>query len=410
MSVLRIYFSGQWHDSASPCPWAICGEGGTVLQSGIDPLASMPKGSECVGIVAPDRVLCVAAKLPAGPRRRWQASLPFLAEEFTLPDPEDNHVTPGPALGDGRSMLVVVDKQWIKRIIEACRGSNLSLRKIVPEIFLPTLGQGSWVLVWDGHAGFLRTGPARGMAIDNGDGNAVPVALQLCLNAEPGSSPKNIEIRFRQHIALEQKLFPQWNIPQATFSAGEDWDWRRAPIPDGVLNLMWGDFAPRAKVRDWWPRIRPLAVIMLLAFVMEAIGTSIEWAMLSHEKNALDQDMARSFHTAFGEASMLVNAPLQMQRNLAQLRHAAGLQDDGDFLSLLDAAAADLAPLPAGSVHALHYESGRLDVDIKLARSDELRNLRQRLGNKGLSVEMSDPHDTGNGTEARLTLMPGEGL
>jgi general secretion pathway protein L len=172
---------------------------------------------------------------------------------------------------------------------------------------------------------------------------------------------------------------------------------------------MWDDLAPRAKFREWWPKIRPAAVILLFAFAIEAIGTNIEWAMLAHEKKSLDQDMARSFHAAFGEASTLVNAPLQMRRNLAELRHAAGLQDDGDFLSLLDAAAPELGKLPVGSVQALHYESGRLDVDLKLARGGGLGNLRWRLGNKGLGVQMSDAHDTGNGTEARLTLMPGEG-
>ena len=57
MSMLRIYFSGQWRDSASLCPWALCDETGAVLQSGIDPLASMPKTRECIGIAAPERVL-----------------------------------------------------------------------------------------------------------------------------------------------------------------------------------------------------------------------------------------------------------------------------------------------------------------------------------------------------------------
>ncbi len=410
MSILRVYFSGQWHDSASPCPWALCDDSGAVLQSGVDPVTSLPRGYECVGIIAPERVLCVAAKLPPGPRRRWQASLPFLAEEFTLSDPEDNHVVPGPILADGRLMLVVVDKQWIERISNACRVSNVSLRRMIPEMFLPAISRGNWVLVWDGHCGFLRSGPARGMAIDHGDSNTVPVALQLFLNAEQGSLPAAIEIRFPHHLPKEQRLLPRWNVPQVKFTSGGDWDWQRAAIPGDALNLMWGDFAPRAKLREWWPKIRPAAVIMLLAFGIEATGTNIEWARLSYEKQALAQDMARSFHTAFGDSSTLVNAPLQMQRNLAELRHAAGLQDDGDFLSLLDAAAAEFAPLPAGSVSALHFEAGRLDVDIKLARVEDLRGLRQRLLGKGLGVQMSDPRDTGNGAGARLTLMPGEGL
>ena len=95
MSVLRIYFSGQWRDSASLCPWALCDDEGAVLQSGHSVMDELPQCNECVGIVAADRVLLIATTLPSGSRRRWQSVLPFAAEEFTLADPEDNHVVPG---------------------------------------------------------------------------------------------------------------------------------------------------------------------------------------------------------------------------------------------------------------------------------------------------------------------------
>lgn len=411
MSILRIYFSGNWRDSTSPCPWALCDETGSVLQSGADPLAALPKGHECIAIVAPDRVLSVRAKLPPGSRRRWQTALPFVAEEYTLPDPEDNHVVPGPALAEGRMMLAVVDKAWLKRIIEACRTANLSLRRMVPETFLLALTPGTWVLVWDGSNGFVRTGSASGMALDSGDAHAAPLALQLSLNAaqnnSPPSSPGKIEVRFPQHVPEAQRILPQWNNLPTALSSGPAWDWRRAPIPADTLNLLWGDFAPRAKISEWWPKLRPAALILLAALGVEAVGTNIEWAMLANEKKVLTQDMERSFRTAFGEAGTLVNAPLQMQRNLAELRHSAGLPDDGDFVPLLDATASTLAALPAGSVRGLHYESGRLDVDIKLGRGSDFQDLRQRLKNKGIGVQIGDIHDAGNGAEARLTLLPG---
>lgn len=410
MSILRIYFSGNWRDSTSPCPWALCDETGSVLQSGTDPLAALPKGNECIAIVAPDRVLSVRAKLPPGSRRRWQTALPFVAEEYTLPDPEDNHVVPGPALAEGRMMLAVVDKAWLKRIVEACRTANLSLRRMVPETLLPALTPGTWVLVWDGSNGFVRTGSASGMALDSGDAHAAPLALQLGLNAaqnnSSASSPKKIEVRFPQHVPDAQRILPQWDgVP--VISAGSAWDWRRAPIPADTLNLLWGDFAPRARISEWWPKLRPVALILLAALGVEAIGTNIEWAMLATEKNRLTQDMEHSFRTAFGETGTLVNAPLQMQRNLAELRHSAGLEDDSDFVPLLDATASTLAALPAGSVRGLHYESGRLDVDIKLGRGNDFQDLRQRFKNKGIGVQMGDIHDAGNGAEARLTLLPG---
>lgn len=423
MNTLRIYFSGLWRDSASPCPWALCDETGAVLQSGNDPLAALPKGNECIAIAAPDRVLCAAVRMPPGPRRRWQAALPFAAEEHTLSGAEENHAVPGPVLADGRTMIAVVDKPWLGRIVETCRTAKLPLRRMIPETLLPapaekdpphkTWTPETWVLVWDGVSGFLRTDSASGMALDCGDAATAPLALRLCLDAarknSPASAPGSIEVRFPQPVPEVQRSLPQWSGLPVALAAGPAWDWRRAPIPDDALNLLWGEFAPRARIGEWWPKLRPAAAILLAALGIEMIGANIEWALLAGERKTLMRDMEHSFRTSFGDAATLVNAPLQMRRNLAELRHAAGLPDDGDFLPLLDAAAIPLAALPAGSVRTLHYEAGRLDMDLALARNEDFRGLQQRLQERGLGARMGDMRKAGNGVQARLTLSPESG-
>ena len=417
MTTLRIYFSGQWHDSTSPCAWALCEESGIVLQSGAGPLSTMPAAHDCVAIIAPERVLSVSAKLPAGSRRRWQMALPFIAEEHTLPDPEDNHVVPGPTLADGRLMLAVVDKAWTRRIVEACRAQKLPLRMMVPETFLPELTAGIWVLVWDGSSGFVRTGTASGIALDVGNENQAPLALRLLLNGPPESMPDKILLRPTSPSASPTRQtplaktpvppLPQWHDLPLPLVSAPAWDWRRSPIPENALNLLWGDFAPRTPFREWWPSLRPAVWILLAALAVEMFGTNLQWAGLTAEKNNLAREMERIFRTTFGATSTLVNAPLQMQRNLAELRHAAGVPDNSDFLPLLELAAARLAELPAGSVRALHYEAGRLDVELKLANSAAFKTLQQHLHRKGLSINLSEIQDAGRGAEARMSLSPG---
>jgi len=408
MSVLRIYFSSHWRDSTSPCPWVLCDEKGALLQSGIATLATLPKGHECVAIVAADRVLSIAATLPPGGRRRWQAVLPYVAEEYTLADPEENHVVPGIALTDGRRMFAVVDRSWLTRIVDSANSAKLSMRRMVTETFLPALASDGWTLVWDGNSGFVKTGDASGTALDIGDANTPPLALRLSLDTAP-QVPKKIDIRFTQDIAAEQRKMPQWPDLQVPLVAAADWDWRRAAIPEDALNLLWGDFAPRAKIQEWWPKLRPAAYLLLAVLAIEIAGSNIEWALLVNEKSQLTKNMQRTFRATFGDAVALVNAPLQMQRNLAELRHAAGLPDAGDFLPLLNLASNSLAALPAGSVMAMHYEAGRLDIDIQLARKADFASLKQSMQSSGLGVRIGEIRDLGNGADARLTLLP-EGM
>lgn len=405
MSELRIYLSNQWRDSTSPCPWALCDDKGAMLQSGIATMATLPKGHDCVAIVAADRVLHVAATVPAGGRRRWQTVLPFVAEEFTLAEPEDNHVVPGDALADGRRMLAVMDKNWLTHIVEAARAAKLSLRRMVAETFLPALATDSWTMVWDGRDGFVKTGAASGTALDLGDESAAPLALRLSLDKAP-QLPKKIELSFLQDTPPELRTLPQWADVQIPVVAGADWDWRRVAIPDTALNLLWGDFTPRAKLEEWWPKFRPAVFLLLAVLAVEVVGSNIEWALLVYEKNQLTKNMQRTFRATFGDSVTLVNPPLQMQRNLAEAKHVAGIPDAGDFLPLLNRASGSLAALPAGSVVGMHYESGRLDIDIKLARTSDFLKLKQVLQNSRVNARMGEIRDTGNGAEARVTVLP----
>jgi general secretion pathway protein L len=404
MSVLRIYFSSLWRDSNSPCPWALCDEQGAMLQAGDAPLAGMPKGHECVAIVAADRVLNIAVTLPPGGRRRLHAVLPFMAEEFTLADPEENHVVPGQALADGRRMLAIVDKAWLRRIVDSVHSAKLSMRRMVAETFLPATAEGSWTLVWDGSSGFVKTGATGGMALDSGDAGTMPLALRLSLENAP-QIPGKIELRFVHDIAGEQRAVPQWADLQIPVLAGADWDWRRAAIPEEALNLLWGEFTPRAKIQEWLPKLLPAAYLLLAVLAVEIAGSNIEWAMLEVEKSSMNKEMQRTFRATFGDTVEVVNPALQMQRNLAELKHVAGLPDAGDFLPLLNLASRSLAALPAGSVVGMHYEAGRLDVDVRLARKVDFSGVKQSLQNNGLGVRLGEIRDLGNGAEARITLL-----
>ena len=416
MSSLRIYFTNKWRDPTSPCEWALCDDSGKLFQTGHDPLANLPKGHECIAILAPDRVLSIASTLPPGLKRRWRAALPFIAEEYTLTEPDNNHVVPGKMLDDGRTALAVVDKTWLGRIIEACRNAKITLRRIIPETFMPPLEAGSWTMIWDGESGFLRTGATSGLALDGND-HAMPLGLQLQLHT--ATLPQKIVVCFPQatssHIpqggnegtmSATQQL-PAWHNLSVPLVSGAAWDWRRAPIPSEALNMLWGELAPSIRLKEWWPNVRPVALLLLALFLIEAIGTNIEWTMLTQERKALTDSIQRSFRSAFGEGSALVNAPLQMQRNLAEMRHAAGLPDEGDFLPLINLAAVRLNELPAGSVRNLHYETGRLDVDIKLARNEDFHKLQSALQKSGLNVRVGELQNSGDSVQSRLTLMSG---
>jgi len=402
---LRIYFSAAWQDSTSACPWALCDDEGFVLESGNSPVSALPQADDHIAIISSDRVTCITVPMPSQSRRRWEAALTFVAEEYTLTDPEENHVVPGPIQKNGQRSLFIVDKQWLQNILSAFQAAKITLRQIFPELLLPALSSDNWVIVWDGHNGFMRTGISSGMALDQGDSQNPPLALSLNLNAAQPFIPKNIEIRFPSDS--NSLTLPVWpNLP-AKLILGERWNWRVEKIPGNTINLLWGSLKPKTRFLEWLPKLRPAIYILLAAIFIETLGTNIEWGLLNHQKGIFTQQMERTFRQTFGENSVVVNPPLQMQRNIAALRHSAGLPDEADFLSLLDQSVSLLALLPSTSINAIHYEAGRLDVDIKLSGETEIFKLQKNLQSKGLSIRLSEMHKIGDGVETRLTIQTG---
>lgn len=398
MNMLRIYFSAQWRDSSSPCPWALCDESGSILQQGLSPLDAMPRTRDCIGILAASRVLILTVPKPPGNKRRWPSALPFIAEEYTLTDPEEIHAVPAASAEPGAITVSVIAKSWLKQIVSATAAAGLPLRRLISESLMPALPADSWTLVWDGQQGFLRTSETTALALDNGDHQTPPLALQLSLTQAGVNAPRQIELR---HIESGAVL-PAWDLPVPLVS-GEAWDWRCAAISDATANLLCGEFTPPLRLFDGVKKLRPALFILLAALAIEVVGTHIEWAMLSRDKQVLTRQVEHIFSGVFGEDSTLVDAPLQMQRNLAGLRHATGQADDTDFISMLDR----VAPSLGNTVRGLNYESGKLEFDLKLADAAQLHAIEQQ--HNGLHIRVSDLHDMGDGIEAKLTLSQ-EGL
>lgn len=406
MSVLRIYFSSQWRDSASTCAWALCEESGAVLQTGSGTLASLPKGKECIGILAPERTVFLSVKTPPGARRQWKTALSFLAEDQTLPDPEDNHVVLCGAAEQGRVFLAVTDRAWMRRIVEACRASGLQLRRVLSESTLLPLAGTGWRMVWDGAGGFIRTGAYSGLALDTGDADTPPVALRLLLE-KPEMRPDKITVSVMAGASGAVASLPGWANFPVPLADGGQWDWRRAAIPADAPNLLAGELAPPARPLEWWPKLRPAAYIALALLLVEAVGSNLHWAQLAGERKSLQHDMTLSFRKAFGNDAVMENAPLQMQRNMAAIRHAAGLEADNDFFPMMQAASRALARLPRGSVRELHFASGKLRVQVNIPGASDLDTLLAGLRDAGLEVH-AETHNAGNALNCKLTIkLPG---
>lgn len=397
---LRIYLAAHWQDAASTCAWALLDDDGNASESGNGTLASMPQHDDATVIVAADRVLATAAALPKIKRSKLETALPFALEDALIDDVSEAHVTTGAKLPDGRTVLYTLNKGWLSRFLSAASAAKLRVRRIVPEFCLLPTRASEWSLAWDGAQGFLATTAGMGGALDCGSDTQAPVGLQLRLQQ---GAPAALRL-----FALGSEVqAPGWGIKVPVIFEKQSFDWRKATIPGDAPNLLWGKFAPPPRISEFWPWLRPALMAALLLFGVEVAVTNLEWGLLANEKRHLKQSMTETFQETFGADATIVDAPLQMRRNMARLRHAAGVSDDADFSPLLEKFSGALGAIPGSSLRTLRYEDGKLDIEMTLPGSAALDTLQQRIAETGLQALVTDKRESGSNMNIQLRISAG---
>jgi general secretion pathway protein L len=113
--------------------------------------------------------------------------------------------------------------------------------------------------------------------------------------------------------------------------------------------------------------------------------------------------MEAAFRKAFPEAKTVVDPALQMSRNVADLRRAAGQPDASDLLPLLaqlTPALAAASAKPAG----LKYERGELELELTVASGATRESLAAGLKAPGLIVRVERVATGPTGTVATVKV------
>lgn len=424
MSLLQIYIPEHFSGDAAPlisvspdelaceaCRWVLRDHAGSVLRRGNGPLAVMPKADGVQVVVPASMVLLAQVKVPSRNRRKMFQLLPYIVEDKLMYDPDSIHVAPGPQLPGGETVVAVIDKIWMKRVVGALQSAGLSAWQMWPETLMPAAPLGTWTVVWNGREGFVRTGMVSGQSLDGGSAEIPPLGLLLAAQeAEAkGGVPRKINLQLAE--GSDQPDLEKWAARLGVKVAVTGvWDWSAAAYGMGKgVNLLQGEFAPARFEPDLRRRLHVPMILAGLVIALQLGGGLVDWLMLSYEKRQLDSGMQKAFRLAFSEAKVVVDAPLQMQRNLSELRHAQGLSDLADFLPMLAKAASVFSQMEPAVVQTMQYESGILKITVPLQGSNTPEQMRNYFQTAGMKANIEKVETPQSGSAIVHLVLRGEG-
>jgi general secretion pathway protein L len=385
--------------------WVRIGKEGEVLGGGSANLAQPPVTGPCEVVLASDLVSLERVAVPPSQQRRLGSALRYLVEELALPDPERLHVASAAASERGTLCLGIVDRQWLRSLLDRLAEAKLTATAAYPETLLPTLLPHTWTVVWLGVEGFVRTGENEAVALDATQRDGAPSNLRLALEQASAADTRPQALVVRCGRGASPPHIKAWSRALGVpVEAGPEWSWsdaQRRPL----LDLLQGEFAARSVAAPWVQRLRRPAVLAAALLALGSIALALDWWTKVRERDALLAEMRSVYRETFGERAAVVDPPLQMSRALADLRQRAGHVGPGDFIALLGVAA-ELLPDPAGRIEALTYDGTALTLTLRPAAQEALlKELRGKTPPRGYELtQQASPG--GGGMTLRLRARP----
>jgi general secretion pathway protein L len=215
--------------------------------------------------------------------------------------------------------------------------------------------------------------------------------------------------------SLARQLFPpglvhaaQWTAAPAVATTAERWlgtsvtvltpAQRALAVIDSPWNLRQFDLAPRARGvralrllsrsfmrKPWQPARYGLAALVLV----QLLGLNL-WAWhQNREVTARREAVTATLTGAFPQVRAILDAPVQMQKQLDLLRASAGSVGDQDMETLLGAAASAW-PADRPPTDALAFEPGRLTLSGQGWNQPQIDNFRGQLQSEGWQLDASE--------------------
>jgi len=427
----------QWPE----LPFTLVDKAGQVQRAGRAALALLPRANATLLIVAARDVLLLAATVPPLKGPKLRQALPNIVEDQLIQDPLGCHIALDPvALPDGRRVLAVVDRAWFRTICDAFTAAGHRHLSAVPATrCLPAPRTPAAEAAQDAPAAADPADATQAVAVtDEAEPLARPTAVAAVLGlasavepvlVEAGAQPAasgapRLELAIARGALGEGFAAPASRAggTLAALSGGGDVELYElgepgaeprlaslgradGPLLPGAQPLSFDAFARRALAERFdlcqfefesqpWrfdratvKRLRVPIALVAATLGVAVIGMNLHWWKLSRERDALSAQITETLLSAFPKTTTVLDPPAQMQRQLDQLRVAAGELSPNDFLALSSGLSRSMGALPLNGIASLDYHDRRLDVGFK----PEVKvdpDFPQRLARNGLAGEV----------------------
>ena len=387
MSLLIVLLgSGQASDGAV-LDYAVTDDGRSVRECSRGPAAQLPVATQVVALIPPERLSWHRVTLPRGSlthgwlRRRdarhLRRVLDGLLEEQLLDEPQDLHLALEPDARDQSEVLLAAfDRGWLQQQLHVLRQFGLAPGRILP------------LLAPDNPTATLHlTGEPDHVQLVSLQGR-LPLCLPLhensvrVLHADHDTVVATPALASLGEAMFQQRLQVQALAQRLLQACQSRWDLAQFDLanltPSGITER-----AARALVNLWQaPQWRPARLALLGLALVQLIGLqALAWQTRTSLRSQ-HAELETILRQTFAHISAVLDAPLQMERELTLLRHSSATPGARDLDVMLSA----LGRAGVTDLDALDYAGGELRLRARVG-TQPLSERAPALGGMGYRLD-----------------------
>lgn len=386
------------------------GEITTPLNSGsIDELVEKNKNSiqsvqVITCIIRAENIHLSYQHIPAKNKQRALQAIPFALEEQLAEDIELLHfATSNPK--NSIFPVAVIKHEILQSLLAKLKEYDIAPSNVYADIACLPQTENSWNLLH--HENIISIDQHQNSII-HADLNTFAIILnQLLQQTSEEQLPDTINIWSDSEESILQ--LPD-NLPESINVIHHEY--KSSPVSlfsknlanKNIINLLQGSYKVVTHSNHWWKAWQVAAILATIALVLEILSGTLMLNRLESENSQLNKEITQIYKKTFPRSKRIVNARVQMETKLKQLRKNNN-KGSSSFTDLLATTAPIIQQTNTLSIQSINFNNKKLELQFSIDKLSSVETFKTRLNKlSNIKAEIISSASESKLVNAKITI------
>lgn len=360
--------------------------------------------SKIICIIAAKNIHLSYQNIPAKNKQRALQAIPFALEEQLAEDIDLLHFATGQA-DKNIYPVAAIKHETVEALLNKLSEYNIKPHALYVDINCLQKSNNSWNVLH--HADEISIDQHKNSII-NTDLDLFSVSInQLLQQLDTADLPETIHIWSdgeTEELVLPDEISESIQVIKHEYKTSPIGLFSKSLTDNGLINLLQGPYKVISRSSNSWKVWKAAAILSAIAITLELFSGVIVLNDLEIENKLISTEINRLYKKSFPQSKRIVNARVQMENKLKQLRKSKG-KTSSSFIDLLAASSAIIQQTNNLTIQAINFSNNRLELQFtidKLSNVESLKNQLNQLPN--IKSEILSSSSESKSVNAKITV------